>query len=470
MFNEGFLWGGAIAANQCEGAYKEDGKGLSLVDIIPAGKDRFEAMFNPKKALETDYGFYPSHFSIDFYHTYKEDIKLFGEMGFKTYRCSIGWSRIFPNGDDVEPNEEGLKFYEDLFKECHKYGIEPLVTITHFDCPMNLVEKYGAWRNRKLIGFYEKLCRTIFNRYKGLVKYWLTFNEINSLLMFKDFIHNMSKDDIANNYKALHNQFVASARAVQRAHSIDPEYKVGCMIAGACSYPLTCAPEDVLKNQKKMQDSFYYCGDVMVRGEYPVFAKRLWKEDNVNLEYTEEDIKDLKEGKVDFFSFSYYSTTCTSADKNVAKDGLGNFSLGSKNPYIQYSEWGWGMDPIGLRYYLNEIYNRYEIPVMVVENGLGAIDELTEDKKVHDQYRIEYLREHIKSMEGALEDGVDLIAYTPWGCIDLISASTGEMKKRYGFIYVDLDNEGNGTMQRYKKDSFEWYKKVISSNGEELGL
>ena len=470
-FRKDFLWGGATAANQCEGGYNEGGRGLANVDVVPIGKDRFPIIAGEMKMFNfDDEHFYPAKEAIDMYHNYKEDIKLFGEMGFKTYRCSIGWSRIFPNGDDVEPNEEGLKFYEDLFKECHKYGIEPLVTITHFDCPMNLVEKYGAWRNRKLIGFYEKLCRTIFNRYKGLVKYWLTFNEINSLLMFKDFIHNMSKDDIANNYKALHNQFVASARAVQRAHSIDPEYKVGCMIAGACSYPLTCAPEDVLKNQKKMQDSFYYCGDVMVRGEYPVFAKRLWKEDNVNLEYTEEDIKDLKEGKVDFFSFSYYSTTCTSADKNVAKDGLGNFSLGSKNPYIQYSEWGWGMDPIGLRYYLNEIYNRYEIPVMVVENGLGAIDELTEDKKVHDQYRIEYLREHIKSMEGALEDGVDLIAYTPWGCIDLISASTGEMKKRYGFIYVDLDNEGNGTMQRYKKDSFEWYKKVISSNGEELGL
>lgn len=253
------------------------------------------------------------------------------------------------------------------------------------------------------------------------MKYWLTFNEINSLLLFKDFIPNMSKEDIANNYQSLHNQVVASARAVNRAHNIEPEYKVGCMIAGACSYPLTCNPEDVLKNQKKMQDSF-----------------------------------------------SYYSSTCTSADTSVAKDGLGNFSLGSKNPYIKYSEWGWGMDPIGLRYYLNEIYNRYEIPIMVVENGLGAVDELTQDNEIHDEYRISYLREHIKAMEGALEDGVDLIAYTPWGCIDLISAPTGEMKKRYGFIYVDIDNDGKGTMKRYKKDSFYWYKKVIESNGVDL--
>ena len=470
-FRKDFLWGGATAANQCEGGYNEGGRGLANVDVVPIGKDRFPIIAGEMKMFNfDDEHFYPAKEAIDMYHNYKEDIKLFGEMGFKTYRCSIGWSRIFPNGDDAEPNEEGLKFYEDLFKECHKYGIEPLVTISHYDTPLYLEEELDGWKNRKLISLFDRYTEVLFNEYKGLVKYWLTFNEINSLLMFKDFIPNMSKEDIANNYQALHNQFVASARAVQRAHSIDPEYKVGCMIAGACSYPLTCAPEDVLKNQKKMQDSFYYCGDVMVRGEYPVFAKRLWKEDNVNLEYTEEDIKTLKEGKVDFFSFSYYSTTCTSADKNVAKDGLGNFSLGSKNPYIKYSEWGWGMDPIGLRYYLNEIYNRYEIPVMVVENGLGAIDELTEDKKVHDQYRIEYLREHIKAMEGALEDGVDLIAYTPWGCIDLISASTGEMKKRYGFIYVDLDNEGNGTMKRYKKDSFEWYKKVISSNGEELGL
>ena len=466
-FPKGFLWGGAVAANQCEGAYLEDGKGLCVPDMLLGGDVNTPRTFLPK----TDpTAFYPSHEAVDFYHHYKEDIAMFAEMGWNVFRFSINWGRIFPNGDDEEPNEAGLEFYDDVINECHKHGMEPLITLCHYEIPWNIVTKYNGFTDRRVIDLFVKYATTCFKRYKDKVKYWLTFNEINSLLMFKDFIHNMSKDDIANNYKALHNQFVASARAVQRAHSIDPEYKVGCMIAGACSYPLTCAPEDVLKNQKKMQDSFYYCGDVMVRGEYPVFAKRLWKEDNVNLEYTEEDIKDLKEGKVDFFSFSYYSTTCTSADKKVAKDGLGNFSLGSKNPYIQYSEWGWGMDPIGLRYYLNEIYNRYEIPVMVVENGLGAIDELTEDKKVHDQYRIEYLREHIKAMEGALEDGVDLIAYTPWGCIDLISASTGEMKKRYGFIYVDLDNEGNGTMKRYKKDSFEWYKKVISSNGEELGL
>ena len=488
-FPKDFYWGGATAANQCEGAYNVDGRGLAKTDVttagtattprgvtyrLPNGETGLAPQFTPypkdAKGVILDGYYYPNHNAIDFYHHYKEDIALFAEMGFKMFRMSISWSRIFPNGIEEEPNKKGLDFYRDVFEELKKYNIEPLVTISHYDTPLYLEEELDGWKNRKLISLFDRYTEVLFNEYKGLVKYWLTFNEINSLLMFKDFIPNMSKEDIANNYQALHNQFVASARAVQRAHSIDPEYKVGCMIAGACSYPLTCAPEDVLKNQKKMQDSFYYCGDVMVRGEYPVFAKRLWKEDNVNLEYTEEDIKTLKEGKVDFFSFSYYSTTCTSADKNVAKDGLGNFSLGSKNPYIKYSEWGWGMDSIGLRYYLNEIYNRYEIPVMVVENGLGAIDELTEDKKVHDQYRIEYLREHIKAMEGALEDGVDLIAYTPWGCIDLISASTGEMKKRYGFIYVDLDNEGNGTMKRYKKDSFEWYKKVISSNGEELGL
>lgn len=312
------------------------------------------------------------------------------------------------------------------------------------------------------------MCDVIFNEYKDLVTYWLTFNEINNLLMIREFLPNTPKEILKENYQALHNQFVASAKAVQRAHEINPNFLIGCMIAGLCSYPLTCDPKDVLKTQKKMQDAFYYCGDVMVRGAYPAFAKRMWKEDDVCFNMESQDAQDLLQGKVDFFSFSYYSTSCVTTHDNVEMDGVGNLSLGAKNPYIQYSEWGWGMDPDGLRYYLNEIYNRYQVPIMVVENGLGASDILEKDGSIHDPYRIEYVRSHIKAMDEALGDGVDLIAYTPWGCIDLISASTGEMKKRYGFIYVDHDNEGKGTMKRYKKDSFYWYKKVIASNGEEL--
>lgn len=487
-FPKGFYWGGATAANQCEGGWNEGGRGPARTDVttggtattprcityrMPDGTTGAASQFNgplPKEArgCVLDGYYYPNHVGIDFYHHYKEDIALFAEMGFTMFRLSISWSRIFPKGIEEEPNQEGLTFYRNVFEELRKYNIEPLVTISHYDTPLYIEEELGGWSNREVIGLYGRLCEVLFHEYKDLVTYWLTFNEINSLLMVKEFMPNAPKEMLRENYQSLHNQFVASAKAVQRAHEINPNFKVGCMIAGMCSYPLTCDPKDVLKTQKKMQDSFYYCGDVMVRGAYPAYAKRMWKEDGVNLSTEPEDTQELLKGKVDFFSFSYYSTSCVTTHENVEMDGAGNLSLGAKNPYIQYSDWGWGMDPDGLRYYLNEIYNRYQLPVMVVENGLGASDTLEEDGSVHDPYRIEYVRSHIKAMEEALDDGVDLIAYTPWGCIDLISASTGEMKKRYGFIYVDRDNEGNGSLKRYRKDSFYWYKKVIASNGEDL--
>jgi len=476
-FPEGFLWGGSTAANQLEGGYNEGGKGLSIADVLTAGTNTTPRRITPVLEEGT---YYPNHEAIDFYHRYKEDIKLFAEMGFKTFRMSIAWSRIFPNGDDEKPNEEGLKFYDDVFAELKKYNIEPLVTISHYETPFNLAKKYNGWADRRLVDFYVKYCEVIFNRYKNVVKYWLTFNEINALTMpFGTFmagaimpdengeISNNIKDNEQLRYQALHHQFIASAKAVKLGHEINKDFKIGCMIAYMCSYPLTCNPEDVLLAQQKDNLNNFLCSDVQVRGAYPGFAKRYFAEKNINIVMEENDEQILKEGCVDFYTFSYYMSNCVSADPNKEEIG-GNLVMGLKNPYLKSSDWGWQIDPKGLRWALNNIYNRYQIPVMVVENGLGAVDVIEEDGSINDDYRIDYLREHIKQMKEAIADGVDLIGYTPWGCIDLVSASTGEMKKRYGFIYVDKDNEGNGTLNRLKKKSFYWYKKVIETNGEDL--
>lgn len=473
-FPEGFLWGGATAANQCEGGYNEGGRGLANVDVIPHGEDRFPVMCGKKKMFELDdVHNYPALESIDMYHRWKEDIALFAEMGFKTYRLSIGWTRIFPKGDELEPNEEGLKFYEDIFKECKKYGIEPLVTITHFDCPMHLITEYGGWRNRKLVEFYERLCRVLFTRYKGLVKYWLTFNEINMILhlpfMGAGICFEEGENEEEIKYIAAHHELVASALATKVAHEIDPEVKVGCMLAAGNTYPNTCNPKDVWQSIERDRDSYMFI-DVQARGEYPSYALKKFEREGIKVDITEEDKKLLKENTVDFVSFSYYASRLTSADEELLKQlREGNAAASLKNPYLTESEWGWQIDPLGFRITINSIYDRYQKPLFVVENGLGAVDTVDENGQVNDDYRIDYLREHIKAMRDAVViDGVDIMGYTSWGCIDLVSASTGEMKKRYGFIYVDKDNEGNGTLKRSKKKSFEWYKKVISSNGADL--
>lgn len=485
-FPKNFMWGGATAANQCEGAWDVDGKGMSVSDATTAGtvsEPRYTTYITkdgkPGKAVMfqdlpegahravLDGYYYPYHEGIDFYHHYKEDIALFAEMGFKIFRMSISWARIFPKGIEEEPNRAGMEFYRNVFKELKKYDIEPLVTIFHYDLPVYLEEDLGGWENRELIDLFEKYARVLFTEYKGLVKYWLTFNEINSPLLIRNYVPNYPHDKVKHTFQILHHQFVASARAVRAAHEIDPEMKVGAMLGGVCSYPLTCNPDDVHANQKRQQDDFYYCCDTMVHGEYPYYAKRFWKEFDADIQTTEQDFVDLREGKVDMVTFSYYSTGCTTVDPNAEK-AKGNFTTGAKNPYLQYSEWGWSIDGQGLRYLLNELYGRYHLPIMVVENGLGAVDTLEEDGTIHDPYRIAYTREHVKAMRDAIEDGVDLLGYTYWGCIDLVSASTGEMKKRYGFIYVDKNNDGSGTLKRYKKDSYYWYKKVIASNGEDI--
>lgn len=473
MLDKNFLWGGATAANQCEGGYKEGGRGLANVDVTPHGKDRYPVLAGKMKMLEIDNEhYYPALKSIDMYHHFREDIKLFGEMGFKTYRLSIAWTRIFPNGDELEPNEEGLKFYEDLFKECHKYGIEPLVTITHFDCPIHLIKEYGGWRNRKLIEFYQRLVTVLFTRYKGLVKYWLTFNEINMILHAPFIGGGIVFEDGDNEeqikYTAAHNQLVASAYATKIAHEIDPENKVGCMLAAGNYYPYTCHPNDVFKAMNLDRENYFFI-DVQSRGEYPRYALKQLERDNINVGMTDDDIKVLKENTVDFISFSYYSSRTASADPEINKTTSGNIFASLKNPYLEASEWGWQIDPLGLRITMNMLYDRYQKPLFIVENGLGAKDVLTENGEVIDDYRINYLREHIKSFKEAVEmDGIELWGYTPWGCIDLVSAGTGEMSKRYGFIYVDRDDAGNGSLKRSKKKSFDWYKNVISSNGENL--
>lgn len=485
-FPKNFFWGGATAANQVEGAYNIDGRGPIPLDYTLAGSSKkprfttykksdgtigYATLFEPipKDAVFTllDDGYYPNQKAVDFYHHYKEDIALFAEMGFKMFRMSIAWSRIFPNGDDEAPNQKGLDFYRNVFLELKKYNIEPLVTLVHYDTPANLETKYGGWSNHKLIDLYNRYTETVMNEYKGLVKYWLTFNEINISIMIFDLLPNVPKSLIQSSFTGLHHQFIASAITVKKAHEIDPENKVGCMIAGAVSYPYSCDPEDVILTQDKWRKQLYFASDVMVRGEYPYYSHKIWNDYGVKIEITPTDKEILKNGTVDFYTFSYYSST-TNTHKDIKQDGTGNFVFGAKNPYLKYSEWGWGMDPVGLRVFLNELYGRYRKPIIITENGLGSADVLTEDGKVHDDYRIQYLSEHIKQMGKAIEDGVDLIGYTMWGCLDLISASTGEMKKRYGFIYVDLDDDGNGSLNRYKKDSFYWYKMVIESNGKLL--
>lgn len=461
-FPKDFLWGGATAANQFEGAYDQDGKGLTIQDLLPRGIG--EMTKTPTEDNMKLVG-------IDFYNRYAEDIKLFAEMGFKVFRMSIAWSRIFPNGDDSEPNEAGLAFYDRVFDECKKYDIEPLVTLSHYEIPLHLATEYNGWTDRRLIGFFENYAKTVFTRYQGKVKYWLTFNEINSILhfpLFNGIITPMSELSKSDLYQAIHHQLVASGSATKIAHEINPELKVGCMVIAFPVYPLTPHPDDVMKAFQTDRSNLLFT-DVHVRGDYPSYAKRIFEENNVVLNITDEDREKLSH-TVDFISFSYYMSMCDTA--NPTKIDVGNILPGAKNPYLEESEWGWQIDPKGLRYILNSMYDRYQKPLFIVENGLGAVDELITDEKgnktVNDDYRIKYLNDHMVQMEEAIKDGVDLMGYTSWGCIDLVSASTAQLKKRYGYIYVDRHDDGSGTLDRYKKKSFYWYKDVIATNGGSL--
>lgn len=464
-FPKEFLWGGATAANQCEGAWNEDGKGASIQDYMPHGIMQGPSEVIDKHNLKLE--------GIDLYHHYKEDIALFAEMGFKVYRMSIAWSRIFPNGDDEKPNEKGLEFYDNVFDECKKYGIEPLVTLSHYETPYHLAKKYDGWRSRDLIGFYEKYVRTVFTRYKGKVHYWITFNEINSIwhfpLMGAGILtpkNSLSAQDL---YQAAYHELVASALATKIGHEIDSENKIGCMVLGLTSYPRTCNPDDVIATMEESKRGYFFT-DIHMRGYYPSYALKMMEKEGVVLDATDEDLEILK-NTCDFLSFSYYMSKCIASNPEQYEKGKGNLTTGVKNPYLQESQWGWQIDPKGLRYLLNTYYDRYQKPLFIVENGLGAKDTLLSEEKdgywVEDDYRIQYMNDHLAQVSKAIEDdGVEVMGYTSWGCIDLISASTAEMKKRYGFIYVDRNNDGTGTFKRYKKKSFYWYKNVIETNGK----
>ncbi len=471
-FPENFLWGGAISASQAEGGWDEGGRGIENVDLIPNGPDRRKVIMGEMKLdlHDTEHCF-PARKGIDFYHRYKEDIALFAELGFRILRTSIAWSRIYPNGDEEKPNEEGLAFYDSVFNELHKYGIEPMITLTHFDCPQHLVDAYGGWRNRKMVGFYGNYAKTVFERYKDQVKYWLTFNEINMNMLAPDGagLKRYPEDNPAQvSCDARHHLVLACAESIRLCHEIIPDAKIGCMKMSALAYAYTCAPEDHLKVMQHNQWQ-YALIDPQVRGEYPSsYLKRIERE-GAHLELSEEDRKLIHDNTVDFVSFSYYNSSCISADPEVTDRAGGNGFSGIRNPYLKTTAWDWAIDPIGFRLILNELYERYHKPIFVVENGCGAPDQPDENGYVEDDYRIAYLRDHIGQMKLAIEeDGVEILGYTAWGCIDVVSGGTGQMKKRYGFIYVDQDDEMQGTLKRSKKKSFEWYRKVIVTNGADL--
>jgi 6-phospho-beta-glucosidase len=465
-FPDGFLWGGATAANQLEGAYDEDGKGLSIQDVMPKG------IMTPPTDEPT-----PDNLKlvgVDFYHRYAQDIALFAEMGFKTFRFSVAWSRIFPRGDEEEPNEAGLAFYDRVLDELDRHGIEPLVTISHYETPLHLARAYDGWTSRQLIGLYERYCRTLFERYGRRVRHWLTFNEINSII-HAPFLsgaiptprEQLSDQDL---YQAIHHELVASARVTRLAHQMMPDAKVGCMIIAIPTYPLTPDPADVLAAKQAEHQNNYAFGDVHCRGEYPGYLLRYFREHGIELDITDQDREDLRE-TVDFVSFSYYMSVCETADPAKKQAGEGNIMGGVPNPTLEASEWGWQIDPVGLRIILDDYWDRWQKPLFIVENGLGAKDQLVEvdgTPTVQDDYRISYLRDHLVQVGEALADGVDVMGYTTWGCIDLVSASTAQLSKRYGFIYVDRDDDGTGTLARYRKKSFGWYRDVIASNGASL--
>lgn len=487
-FPEGFLWGGATADFQFEGGFGEGGRGINSQDFVTDGSvdrarqitlrmpDGTKGYVNsldsiPEGAVPEifDDEYYPSHKAVDFYHHYKEDIALMGELGFKVFRFGVTWSRIYPTGDEEMPNEEGLRFYEDVLTELEKYHIAPLITICHDEMPNYLAEKYDGWNSRHLIDAYVKYARTLLERFKGRCKLWLTFNELNAIYGYSKIgVHTM---DGQTYYQANHNMAVASSMAIKIAHEIDPENKMGAMFALSEMYPATCDPRDVFAAYSKRRENLYFA-DVMARGKYPNFSREIWDRKGVTeIKMEPGDLELIEKYTLDYVSFSYYRSTTIAHDKPFKTNSVVALMGGESNPYLESTPWGWPIDPLGLRYCLNELYDRYQKPLFVIENGLGAVDVVEEDGSIHDPYRMKYLKDHFEQMRDAiLIDGVDCFGYTMWGSTDLVSLSTGEMKKRYGFIYVDMDDKGNGTLKRSKKDSFEWMKKVIATNGEDMEI
>ncbi|MFC0179335.1 glycoside hydrolase family 1 protein [Thorsellia kenyensis] len=458
-FPKNFLWGGAVAANQVEGAYLKDGKGLTTSDMQPKG------LLSLELDARTPGDFNLKDIAIDFYHRYEEDIALFAEMGFSCLRTSIAWARIFPQGDEQQPNEAGLEFYDKVFECMHKHGIKPMITLSHYEMPMGLVHQ-GGWGNKETINCFERYAKTVFTRYKDKVKLWLTFNEINMALHEPFTGVGLKKGSSQSEiFQAIHHQLVASAKAVKLCHEIVPEGKIGNMLLGGLVYPLTCKPEDVHSAMAETRHSLFF-GDVQARGAYPGYMLRYFKDNNITVNISEQDKIDLKH-TVDYISFSYYMSGCVTADEEIAKAQANILNM-VPNPHLKSSEWGWQIDPLGMRILLNSLWDRYQLPLFIVENGLGAIDKLDEHGQINDTYRINYINDHLVQVEEAIKDGVELWGYTSWGPIDLVSAGTAQMSKRYGFIYVDRDDQGNGTLERKRKQSFYWYQDIIKSNGSNL--
>lgn len=463
-YPDNFLWGGALSANQCEGAYLEDGKGLSQQDVMPKG------VRAPITAVPTADNLKLK--GTDFYHRYQEDIALLAEMGCNVFRFSIAWSRIFPMGDEEMPNEKGLAFYDAVVDECLKYGIEPLITLSHYEMPLHLCQKYDGFRSRETIDCFVHYAETVIRRYHDRVKYWLTFNEINvtliSPLLGAGIITPKNELTQQDKYQAAHHQLVASAKATKLARMIDPDLKIGCMAASAPRYPMTCKPDDMMEMLNSQHELDYFI-HVHCTGEYPYYAKRLWKENNVEVKFADGDAEVLQ-NTVDFISFSYYSSKVVAADESQYEMANGNIMRGLKNPYVDYTDYDYPIDPQGLRYVLNYLYDHFHKPLFVAENGIGAKDVLIVNAKgvktVDDDYRIAYHQSHIAAMKQAIDDGVEVFGYTSWGPIDCISAASAEISKRYGFVYVDLQPDGSGSLERYRKKSFYWYRDCILSKGE----
>ncbi|EKO3421572.1 6-phospho-beta-glucosidase [Vibrio fluvialis] len=473
-FPNDFLWGGAVAAHQVEGGWNKGGKGVSVVDVLTKGAHEVPRVITD--TVEADQ-FYPNHEAVDFYGHYKGDVALFAEMGFKCFRTSIAWTRIFPNGDEDAPNEAGLQFYDDLFDELLKYGIEPVITLSHFEMPNHLVKQYGSWQNRQVMDFFVKFSQTVMQRYQHKVKYWITFNEINnqrnwklpiwgycnSGMIYADYEH---PEQVM--YQVLHHQFLASAKVVKLGHEINPDFKIGSMIHMMPLYPATCRPEDMLLAQELMREKYLF-SDVQVRGYYPSYLLKEWQRKGIQVEMQDGDDQILRDGCADYLAISYYMTNIVSAQKDEEGETTSLFEGSRLNPYLPASDWGWQIDPDGLRFALSELYERYQKPIFIVENGLGAVDQVESDGTINDDYRINYLSAHIQAVKQAISyDGVEVMGYTPWGCIDCVSFTTGEYKKRYGFIYVNRHDDGSGDMARSKKKSFFWYQNVIATNGESL--
>ncbi len=473
-FPDDFLWGGAVAAHQVEGGWDQGGKGVSIADVLTGGSHGVDRVITQEVKKDL---YYPNHKASDFYHRYKEDIAMLAEMGFRCFRTSIAWSRIFPLGDEEEPNEEGLQFYDNLFAELLRHGIEPVVTLSHFEMPLYLVQKYGGWKNRKLIDFFVRYSRTVMTRYKDKVKYWMTFNEINNQKNYKYplfgytcsgviFPQEEKPEEVM--YQTVHHELVASAKVVKIGHQINPDFQIGCMLAFVPIYPYSCKPDDVMCAAEAMRDRCLF-GDVHVCGGYPAYIKKEWERKDYVIYMEPEDEEVLREGTVDYVGISYYMSNAVQAGVTGEVSASAGLEGSVPNPHVKVSEWGWQIDPVGLRYSLNFLYERYQKPIFIVENGFGDIDTFNEHGEIHDDARIAYLRAHIEEMKKAVVyDGVPVIGYTPWGCIDCVSFTTGEYRKRYGFIYVDYHDDGSGSGQRARKKSFDWYKNVIASNGAEL--